>query len=596
MLPTTRRLAGAAAILLIGSGAGADTVTFEVIPGAGGANDLSPDGRYIAGQTLTGLPYRLDRLSGVMTVLPSPGLDAVAVSDDGGAVLGDMIDPMGDEVAGIWTLASGAWTSLGYLPTGLACPSRSNGYELSADGSVAVGLSWVDGCDGRGFRWTQGTGMIELEGLANGANRASVCSADGTVIGGFAQGSFSRTPAIWDDTGAGQLLDPPSGDALGEVYGINDSGTILLGNWNGDAVMWGGPALERSVIGDGQILPGWTGIPEDIADDGTIVGFDFFGGNRRAWIQPRGTGPLIDLKTYVEANGGIVPPGLILEVCQAISADGRTIIGHGFLTGAWIVTIDLSGNCPADVAPSSGDGVVDVVDFLAVLAAWGATGNDPADVNGDGIVDVIDFLAVLGAWGVCPGPVGACCAGASCTQVTEAACVAANGLYLGDSVPCSPTACADNDACADAVDITASINGAPVAGDNSTATPPFGGGDPELPAGSPSCQWNANPGAAHSTVWYSFAAPANGQVTIAVCGSAVPFADSTLGLYAGECGTLVEVACDEDGCQVPPAPPWYSRIVAGGLNPGAVYRLSVMNPGDWLGSVPGPFELTVTSP
>jgi hypothetical protein len=54
--------------------------------------------------------------------------------------------------------------------------------------------------------------------------------------------------------------------------------------------------------------------------------------------------------------------------------------------------------CPADV---NGDGIVNVEDFLQLLAAWGSAGG-PADVNGDGIVNVEDFLLLLGAWGDCP--------------------------------------------------------------------------------------------------------------------------------------------------------------------------------------------------
>jgi len=54
-------------------------------------------------------------------------------------------------------------------------------------------------------------------------------------------------------------------------------------------------------------------------------------------------------------------------------------------------------DCPEDC---TGDGVVDVLDLLAVLAAWGQSGV-PADVNADGIVDVLDLLAVLAAWGPC---------------------------------------------------------------------------------------------------------------------------------------------------------------------------------------------------
>ena len=54
--------------------------------------------------------------------------------------------------------------------------------------------------------------------------------------------------------------------------------------------------------------------------------------------------------------------------------------------------------CPADI---TGDGLVDVLDLLKVLAGWGQSGV-PADVNADGIVDVLDLLEILAAWGPCP--------------------------------------------------------------------------------------------------------------------------------------------------------------------------------------------------
>jgi hypothetical protein len=56
-----------------------------------------------------------------------------------------------------------------------------------------------------------------------------------------------------------------------------------------------------------------------------------------------------------------------------------------------------NSDCPADV---NGDGAVDVLDLLAVLAAWGNAGG-PEDVNGDGAVNVLDLLEVLSAWGPC---------------------------------------------------------------------------------------------------------------------------------------------------------------------------------------------------
>jgi hypothetical protein len=53
--------------------------------------------------------------------------------------------------------------------------------------------------------------------------------------------------------------------------------------------------------------------------------------------------------------------------------------------------------CPADV---NGDLNVNVLDLLAVLAAWGAT-SGPEAINGDGIVNVLDLLEVLAGWGPC---------------------------------------------------------------------------------------------------------------------------------------------------------------------------------------------------
>ncbi len=52
--------------------------------------------------------------------------------------------------------------------------------------------------------------------------------------------------------------------------------------------------------------------------------------------------------------------------------------------------------CPADL---TGDGVVNVSDFLALLAAWGTP---DGDIDGDGDTGVTDFLELLGAWGPCP--------------------------------------------------------------------------------------------------------------------------------------------------------------------------------------------------
>lgn len=417
----------------------AQRVRLDLIPDAASANDMSPDGRYVVGGLLDGGTYLWDTVTDNMTTLAPEGNNAVAVSDDGKTVLGNMNNPdtpgtsLGS-VAAMWQESTQSWQSLGYLPNALNCPSKSSAYELSADGTVAVGLSW-DGCDARAVRWTEATGLVEMESLANGSNRGSVVSADGKLIGGFAQGSFSRTPAIWDGiTTDGQLLDPPDGDALGEVHGMSDDGSILLGEWVEQddptgitqAVRWTNDdgTWVRELVGNGSFRLGWSGNPLDIADDGTIVGFDVLPStlNRRGWIQPT-DGPMKELNTLVVEGGGTVPLGqngapIVLEVPQAISTDGHIIVGHGF-GNAWRIKIfsvcdfdddfdcdidDIDALVGAIVAGSTdelfdltGDGAVDLADRDEWLVQAGAehltSGNAYllGDANLDGAVDVTDF-------------------------------------------------------------------------------------------------------------------------------------------------------------------------------------------------------------
>ncbi len=405
----------------------AETVSFQFIPQAAGANDMSPDGRWIVGEADyngDGFPdgsYRWDRVNDVLTDLalsvnPSTSTPAVAVSDDGSIVLGNIPNPELDpndpnaepgtlgNVAGIWRESTGMWESLGYLPNAGTCPSRSAGYELSGDGTVACGLSW-DGCNGRAFRWTAATGMQELEYLVNGSARASVMSADGSLLAGFTQGNFTRTPAVWSEDGNGFVF---SAAAQGEINGIDDTGTVMLGDYLDAntpgfvelAAKWtsdGAGGWTRETIEGGALLPGWSGEPMDIANDGTIVGFDILLGNRRAWIQPKGVGPLIDLVTYIESHGGDVPDGLPLHVAQAISNDGRFIIGHGAGTGAWLVEITPDVGCPGDI---TGDNAVNLEDLAGTLASFGKVGPGlQGDLDLDGDVDLADLAGLLAEFG-----------------------------------------------------------------------------------------------------------------------------------------------------------------------------------------------------
>ncbi|UCD74335.1 MAG: hypothetical protein JSV91_11150 [Phycisphaerales bacterium] len=79
-----------------------------------------------------------------------------------------------------------------------------------------------------------------------------------------------------------------------------------------------------------------------------------------------------------------------------VAVSGGTIMlgapGVNDDTGAVYV---FSGTVFGDV---NGDGVVDIDDIFAILAAWGPCDGCPEDVNGDGVVDIDDLFEVLANW------------------------------------------------------------------------------------------------------------------------------------------------------------------------------------------------------
>jgi hypothetical protein len=187
---------------------------------------------------------------------------------------------------------------------------------------------------------------------------------------------------------------------------------------------------------------------------------------------------------------------------------------------------------------------------------------------------------------------GACCLpDFSCSGLSTAECAAQGGLFQGDGTLCGDVDCLDNDFCDQATLVNANSTSTI---DNTDATPPRqdgGPGDPELPSGSPSCQWDGTPTDVHNTLWFEFVA-CDTSIEIQTCNS--PAIDTIITLYSGSCGSLVELACGEDECGG--AQDFMSRICYEGLVPGTTYTLMVGSPGSWSSSVPGLITLDLTCP
>jgi len=91
-----------------------------------------------------------------------------------------------------------------------------------------------------------------------------------------------------------------------------------------------------------------------------------------------------------------------------------------------------------------------------------------------------------------------------------------------------------------------------------------------------------------NTLWYRFTATDN-AATIQTCNSAAGNSDSTLNVFSGACGSLVEIGCNDDtaGCS---ASGFNSRATVTGLVPGETYYIQV---GAWSAADVGTYLVEV---
>ena len=209
--------------------------------------------------------------------------------------------------------AQGTYTDLG----------RGSAYDVSADGSVVVGLDFFGA-----YRWTQAGGSQQL-GLVRGLHAVS---ADGNVISGEMDTSLTPSGLFeagrWtQSTGWVNLGGLPGSTGcdfnLSHGYDISDDGSVLVGlGWEGckgRAFRWSaatgmvqlgqlGPISSRAnaVSGDGLVVGGW-----DEANNG----------QRRASVwYPNGSEVLLIPPSPQNPNGA----GEVWD----LNSDGSVIVGE----------------------------------------------------------------------------------------------------------------------------------------------------------------------------------------------------------------------------------------------------------------------------
>jgi hypothetical protein len=107
-------------------------------------------------------------------------------------------------------------------------------------------------------------------------------------------------------------------------------------------------------------------------------------------------GTQFDAMDWIDDGDEVLDPGDVLVLYDTINGGQYDV--HVASLGTDLEIRREDPPCPCDCAQPP-DGVVNVTDFLAMLAEWGQAGG-PCDVDGTG-VGVTDFLQLLADWGAC---------------------------------------------------------------------------------------------------------------------------------------------------------------------------------------------------
>ena len=247
------------------------------------------------------------------------------------------------------------------------------------------------------FVWSRDEGFIDLGVMSGPASSGSAINNAGVVVGWTGTGTTTSDTFVWQDRSL-SFLGPVPGGCTSTPYGLGAGGEIV---GSGQIELNGFPiGASRAFVWQsgqftllGTLRDHMLSRARDISSETRqIVGRSWYvDGNPNidhGFIWQHGA--IIDLNS-------LVSPDLTVEIeAGSEVADNGRILAFGDQAALILTPID----------PPLGDLDVDcrvgIVDFLKLLADWGACPEDTdcrADLNGDGVVDGLDFAILLMNWG-----------------------------------------------------------------------------------------------------------------------------------------------------------------------------------------------------
>ncbi|MBW8038861.1 MAG: hypothetical protein FVQ85_02545 [Planctomycetes bacterium] len=235
----------------------------------------------------------------------------------------------------------------------------SSPYGVSDDGYVIVGQSrTASGTEA--FMWkmpgsndpndfSEPNNMISLGDLPGGSvfSTAFAVSGDGTVVVGDSRSWKGDEAFRWEESGGMAALgDLPGGTYSCHAYDISDDGKVIVGysssgsGW--EAYRW---TESEGVVGLGDLIGGgFSSRVYNVSGDGLVMvgqGTSIYGEEAAIWIGP--AYGIRSLKEVLEVEYGLDLGVWVLGRASAVSADGKTIVGHGYnpngqVTG-WMVVL-----------------------------------------------------------------------------------------------------------------------------------------------------------------------------------------------------------------------------------------------------------------